>query len=192
MVRSRHCTATNWFNLQKQILLVYLNATEFYKLFIITKWSFLITFRLDSCILQMCALKVDCWIFVALQMTDAVGWLGKRPVKCSGPGQQWHTASSGNAISRVENSNTSPVTEELIEVNSKHEACLDMILLTYFKRLMGKKKIQIERYYHDKFFFFKPRGNKCAVPSRRPAGAAKGTSICLPHVGMLRILTGFN
>lgn len=57
-----------------------------------------------------------------------------------------------------------------------------------------KKKIEIERYYHDKFFFyfFNLGGNKCAIPWQRPAGAAKGTSICLPHVETLRILTGFN
>lgn len=42
-------------------------------------------------------------------------------------------------------------------------------------------------------FFLNLGGNKWAIPSQRgPAGAAKGTSICLPHVGMLRILTGFN
>lgn len=63
--------------------------------------------------------------------------------------------------------------------------------------LWQKNWIEIKRYYHVEFlfifFFLNLGGNKWAIPSQTgPAGAAKGTGICLPHVGMLRILTGFN
>lgn len=94
---------------------------------------------------------------------------------------------------QVENGNTSAVTEEFTgEVNSRDKLHLDMILLRYYKYLTDKNKIEIKRCFHTEIWKKIWKNNKQYLRRKGLLGVAKGTSICLPHVEMLRILTGFN
>lgn len=155
------------------------------------------THLLSFCILKMCALKEDFWKlqwFTALQMR-----------KCSR--LTWQTASkvfrSWSTVTHCFIWKCNIAGWELQHQPSDRRIDLGQLktpgvsgydITEIFQTSYWKKKNEIERYYHGNFFFFflNQGGNTCAVPSQRPAGAAKGTSICLPHVGMLRILTGFN